>query len=150
MPRRGFSGGGSNVKATYVAVDSTRAIYNWASKNSAFNYYDASGYDFEIIRVHSAVQVDSDAVANADATIVLTDGSASWSASGIDDSAYQDGLHIIHVTDEAGKVAFGYYKSGGSGAVVNVKSGATQNWISVASGFSTAGNFTRKILFAGS
>ena len=26
MPRRGFSGGGSNVKATYVAVDSTRAI----------------------------------------------------------------------------------------------------------------------------
>jgi len=136
--------------ATGITITSTKggATYNWATKNSAFNYNDASGYTYELIRVN-AVPVDSDSCTNANVTINLTDGSASFVDSTIDDSAYQDGRCVICVYDAAGKCAFGYYKSGGSGAIVNTKGGATQNWIYVAAGFSTAGNFTRKILYVG-
>ena len=138
--------------ATGVTVSSTKggtAMDNWAQKNTAFNYNDSSGYTYEIYKVLNAPVVDSDTVLNADATIVLTDGSAAWSAVGIDDSVYLTGKYIVAVYDAAGVAAFGYYQSAGAGAVVNTKGGATQNWISIGTGFSTAGNFTRKVLYVG-
>jgi hypothetical protein len=137
--------------ATGVTITSTKGgtIFNWAQKNSAFNYNDASGYTYQIYKVLAAPIVDSDPCTNANATINLTAGSAAWSCTGIDDSAYQDGKHIIAVYDAAGVAAFGYYKNSGSGAVVNAKSGSTQNWIIIGAGFSTAGNYTRKVLYVG-
>ncbi|MCE5226688.1 MAG: hypothetical protein LLG05_12630 [Porphyromonadaceae bacterium] len=137
--------------ATGVTIVSTKGgtTFNWANKNSAFNYNDASGYTYLIYKVLGAPVVDSNTCTNADAAINLTAGSAAWSCTGIDDAAYQDGKHIIAVYDTAGVAAFGYYKSSGSGAVVNAKGGATQNWISVGAGFSTAGNYTRKVLYVG-
>lgn len=141
----------STPSATGATIVSTKGgtAYNWATKNSAFNYNDSSGYTYQIYKVLNAPVVDSDACTNANATINLTAGSAAWSCTGIDDSAYQDGKHIIAVYDAAGVAAFGYYKASGSGAVVNAKSGSTQNWISIGAGFSTAGNYTRKVLYVG-
>jgi hypothetical protein len=137
--------------ATGVTIVSTKggATFNWAQKNASFNYNDPSGYTYQIYKVLDAPVVDSDACANANATINLTAGSAAWSCTGINDSAYQDGKHIIAVYDTAGVAAFGYYKASGSGAVVNTKGGSTQNWISIGTGFSTAGNYTRKVLYVG-
>lgn len=137
--------------ATGVTIVSTKggATFNWAQKNASFNYNDSSGYTYQIYKVLNAPVVDSDACANANATINLSAGSAAWSCTGIDDAAYQDGKHIIAVYDTAGVAAFGYYKASGSGAVVNANGGATQNWISIGTGFSTAGNYTRKVLYVG-
>lgn len=136
---------------TGVTITSTKGgtTFNWAQKNASFNYNDSSGYTYQIYKVLDAPVVDSDACTNANATINLTAGSAAWSCTGIDDAAYQDGKHIIAVYDAAGVAAFGYYKASGSGAVVNAKSGSTQNWISIGAGFSTAGNYTRKVLYVG-
>jgi len=122
--------------------------YNWINKSALFNWNDAAGYTYEIFRIPPVI-VDSDAVLNADATINLTDGSATWSATGIDDSAYLNGKYMVAVYDATGIGAFGYYKSAGAGAVVNTKGGATQNWIYVGAGFSTAGAFTRKVIYVG-
>jgi hypothetical protein len=137
--------------ATGVTITSTKGgtTFNWAQKNSSFNYNDSSGYTYQIYKVLDAVVIDSDPCTNANATINLTAGSAAWSCTGIDDAAYQDGKHIIAVYDAAGVAAFGYYKASGSGAVVNTKGGSTQNWISIGTGFSTAGNYTRKVLYVG-
>jgi len=138
--------------ATGVTISSTKSsagTENWAQKDSAFNYNDASGYTYEIWHVNSTTLLDTDAVANADATVNMNAGSASWVASGVDDSAYLDGRHVIHLTDDNGVVAFGYYESAAAGAVVNTNGGSTNNWISIGAGFSTAGDFTRRVYFVG-
>lgn len=137
--------------ATGVTIVSTKGgtTFNWVNKNSAFNYNDASGYKYEIIRVNDAPVLDSDACTNANATINLTDGSAAWSCTGINDAAYQDGKHIIAVYDASGRAVLGWYKASGSGAVVSAKSGSTQNWFYKHPSFATDGNFTRKILYVG-
>jgi hypothetical protein len=90
-----------------------------------------------------------DKVLQPDGSIISIIGGTTWAVAGIDDSAYQDGYSIIAIYDAAGIGAFGYYKSGGSGAVVSTKAGATQNWTYIGAGFSTYGNFTRKVLYVG-
>lgn len=137
--------------STGVTIVSTKggSTFNFALKNSSFNYNDSSGYTYEIIRVRQAVLMDSDACLNANATINLTDGSATWACAGIDDSAFQDGKHMITVSDATGKTVLGYYENAGSGDVVNTKLGSTNNWIWKDASFSTAGDYTRKIYYVG-
>jgi hypothetical protein len=141
---------GAKAYSTKAAAGlATAASQSWATNEGIDPNY-ASGFSYQIFKVLDApVVAGPTAVLNADATIVLTAGSAAWSAVGIDDSAFLTGQHIIHVTDAAGVVAFGYYKSAGAGAVVNTNGGATQNWIYTGTGFSTAGNFSRKVLYVG-
>lgn len=137
--------------STGVTIVNTKggSTFNFALKNSAFNYNDSSGYTYEIIQVRQAVLMDSDACLNANATINLTDGSATWACAGIDDSAFQDGKHMITVSDATGKTVLGYYENAGSGDVVNTKAGSTNNWIWKDASFSTAGDYTRKIYYVG-
>jgi len=140
----------STPGATGVTISTTKggSTMNWPQKDASFNYNDTS-YSYEIWKILGSPVVDSDTCANADATLVQTDGSAAFTCTGIDDSAYYDGKHWIGVYDAAGVGIIGFYKSAGAGAVVTAHSGATQNWLRKGAGFSTAGDYVRKVYSAG-
>jgi hypothetical protein len=80
---------------TGVTIVSTKggATYNFAQKNSAFNYNDASGYTYEILKT-PAVVVASGSI-SAGAALLDTTTANAFYGGGVDLTAYQDGRHAI-------------------------------------------------------
>lgn len=100
--------------ATGVTIVSTKggSTFNFANKNSAFNYNDASGYTYEIIKVNNAVVVASGSIAANQALMDTTSDNAFVAPVGVDLSPYQDGRHMFRMQNTTGSyVAFGYISS---------------------------------------
>jgi len=98
--------------ATGVTIVSTKggATYNWFNKNSAFNWNDASGYTYEIVKVNSTVVVVDSNTTAANEHVSLVDGNAFYFGS-IDMTNYQDGRHYLWMKDVSGYVAFAKIKA---------------------------------------
>ncbi len=108
--------------ATGVTITSTKggATYNWAQKDANFNYYDTSGYTYEIWKVLDAPVVLSGTAtegkqrfdittANAFVALYQSDGTTA-----IDLSAYQTGKYIFAA----------YNTTGGYAAIAKIKGSA--------------------------
>jgi hypothetical protein len=80
---------------TGVTIVSTKggATYNFSQKNSVFNYNDASGYTYEILKTPAVVVASGDITAGA-ALLDTTTANAFYGGS-VDLTAYQDGRHAI-------------------------------------------------------
>jgi hypothetical protein len=80
---------------TGVTIVSTKggATYNFAQKNSAFNYNDASGYTYEILKTPAVVVASGSITAGAALLDTTTDNA--FYGGGVDLTAYQDGRHAI-------------------------------------------------------
>jgi hypothetical protein len=97
------------------------AVQNFASKNSAFNYDDASGYTYAIFKDHAAVVVASGTYAAGGGHLSMVDGGATASGGafadiqGLDLSPYAAGRHLLAVYDSSGRACLGYIKSVGGG-----------------------------------
>jgi len=98
---------------TGVTIVSSKggATYNWFNKNSAFNWNDASGYTYQIIKENRAVTVATSNVSAGNALIDTTTANAFAAPVGVDLTAYQDGRHLAHFTDSSGQVAVAWISS---------------------------------------
>jgi hypothetical protein len=98
--------------ATGVTIVSTKggATFNWFNKNSAFNWNDANGYTYEIVKVNSTVAVVDSNTTAANEHVSLVDGNAFYFGS-IDMTNYQDGRHYLWMKDSSGYVAFAKIKA---------------------------------------
>jgi hypothetical protein len=102
----GFSGTIDNLSIKQVIAPSATGVtivnskggstYNFAAKNSSFNYNDSSGYTYRIYKT-PAVPVASGSVTAANTQLSLVDGTAFAYLVGVDLSAYQTGKHILAV-----------------------------------------------------
>ena len=111
--------------ATGVTISSTKggtSLDNWAAKDSAFNYNDASGYSYELWKVNNAVEVASGSLAAGAVKASMVSGGATQSGGafcdpvGLDLSPYADGKHILWLQNTTGGyVAFGKMKEAGGG-----------------------------------
>jgi len=97
---------------TGVTIVSTKSgvTYNWFNKNSAFNWNDASGYTYEIVKVNNTVAVVDSSTTAANEHVSLVDGNAFYFGS-IDMTPYLDGRHYVRFQDSSGYVAFAKIKA---------------------------------------
>jgi hypothetical protein len=110
--------------ATGATIVSQKAgtLYNWATKNSAFNYNDPSGYSYEIYRVQSLVPVilKQGTVTQTNTRMATVATGALLELVGVDLSPYIGSR--IKITSN-GVVATGYIGAAGGealGAALNV------------------------------
>jgi len=97
--------------ATGVTISSTKggtAMDNWAQKDAAFNYNDASGYTYEIYRVLQAPVIATHNISAYNALMDTTTDNAFAAPVGVDLSPYQDGKHILALYDASGYAAAGW------------------------------------------
>jgi len=99
--------------STGVTIVSSKGgtTYNWFNKNSAFNWNDAYGYTYQIIKENRAVTVATSSVSAGNALIDATTANAFAAPVGVDLTAYQDGRHLAHFTDSSGQVAVAWISS---------------------------------------
>lgn len=101
--------------ATGVTIVSIKggSTYNFAAKDSSFNYNDSSGYTYQIYRVNSLVEVSGfgGAVTASQEHASTVAGTAFYFSDSLDFSAYQDGKHYLRLKDAAGVVAWGKIKA---------------------------------------
>jgi hypothetical protein len=104
---------------TGVTITSTKggATYNWAAKQTGFNYSDASGYTYEIVKVASLIPVAGfgGTVTASQQHVSTVDGTAFFFSDALDFTPYQDGRHYLRLKDAAGVVAWAKIKSGAPG-----------------------------------
>lgn len=110
--------------ATGVTISSTKggtSLDNWAAKDSAFNYNDASGYSYELWKVNNAVVIASGSLAAGEVKASMVSGGATASGGafcdpvGLNLAPYADGKHILWLQDSSNYVAFGKMKEAGGG-----------------------------------
>jgi hypothetical protein len=98
--------------ATGVTIVTAKGgtTYNWAFKDSSFNYNDSSGYTYKLYRTPPVV-VASGSVSAANTRLDTTAANAFAWLNGVDLSAYQTGKHILAVYDTSGRSRMGYMSS---------------------------------------
>jgi hypothetical protein len=94
----------SSTGATIVK-DKGGATYNWAQKNSAFNYNDSAGYTYTILKTPAVVVASGDITAGA--ALLDTTTANAFYGGGVDLTAYQDGRHAIAFYQASG-MAWGW------------------------------------------
>ena len=95
---------------TGVTIVSSKggATYNWFNKDSAFNWNDASGYTYQIIKENRTTLIATSNITAGNALMDTTTANAFAAPVGVDLTAYQDGRHLAHFTDSSGYVAVGW------------------------------------------